>query len=84
MKAKLLKVRCLLRTDLFGVYPGEFVTVSCRISVLTHCIMNGMCDCINSFVHHVSDSELRCVCVLALECLYVFRSITHSLVYGLT
>lgn len=65
--------------DLFGVYPGEFVTQSHRICVLTHCIMNGMSYCVNSLVHHVGNAELRSVGVRTLESRYVLRSITHSL-----
>ena len=52
--------------------------------VLTHFIMNCMSYCINSLVNHVSDSELRCVSVLAGERLNVFSSITHSLIFGCT
>ena len=52
--------------------------------VLTHFIMNGMSYCINSLVRHVSDTELRCVSVRALQRLYVFTSITHSLIYSCT
>jgi len=56
-----------------------FVTLSCEICFLTHCIVNGMCYCINSLVHHVSNSQLRGFSVRALERLYVFSSITPIL-----
>ncbi len=71
-------VKLFIWTDLFGLYPNEFVTQNCRIGVLTHYIMNGMCYCINSFVNHVSEAKLRCVGVRAVKCLHVFGSIAHT------
>ena len=68
--------------DLFGLYPCEFVTLSCSICVLTYCIMNGMSYCINSLIYHVSDAELRCVSVWVLDSMYVFCFITHTLIHG--
>ena len=68
--------------DLIGLYPCEFVTLSCSICVLTHCIMNGVSYCINSLIYHVSDAELRCVSVWVLDSLYVLCSITRSLLHG--
>ena len=68
----------IIVNNLQWLYFHELVTMYCGVYLLTHQIVYSMCYCINGFVHHVCDSELRGVSVRVLELLYIFSSITHS------
>ena len=55
----------------------ELITLYFGVYLLTHQVVYSVCYCVNSFVHHVCDSELRGVSVWVLELPYIFSSITH-------
>ena len=55
--------------DLHWLYFDKSVTLYCGVYLLTHNIVYSVCYCINSFVNHVCDSELRSISVWVLELL---------------
>lgn len=65
--------------NLLGLYLDGPVTLSCEVPLITHHTVDSVRYCINSFVNHVGDSELRGVGVRALEILQIFTSVTLPL-----